>query len=154
MTWLGYSRTMAMLPVEVPFALFTNLLLLFCVALEPYLFYVLSSVQTVDLLDSASIAYAFDVGGLFFLQAALAYLVVKQGEAGLVGRQRIHPVVLARFRRVVKLDAIIGVVFVVSALPIFWVSTPIGYLRFDLWFSSFFIFLLGRGSRKSVSKES
>src|SRR5579864_6928371 len=41
MTWLAYSRTMAVLPAEVPFALIVNLALLFVVAIEPYLFYVL-----------------------------------------------------------------------------------------------------------------
>jgi uncharacterized membrane protein len=154
MTWLGYSRTMGALPVEVPYALYANLLLLFCVALEPYLFYVLQTVQTFDLLDSASIAYALDVGGMFFLLAALAYLVVKEERSGMDGRRRLHPVVLARFRRAMKLQAIVGVIFVVSALPIFWVSTPVGFLRFYLWPSSSLIFFVGRGSRKSAIKES
>src|SRR5271169_3017147 len=68
LTWLGYSRTMAVLPEEAPFALFANLVLLFVVALEPYLFYVLESAQTADLANSASVAYALDLAGLFFLQ--------------------------------------------------------------------------------------
>jgi hypothetical protein len=63
MTWLGYSRTMAVLPVEAPFALLANLALFFMVAIEPYLFYVMTSVQTPGLADAASVAYAIDVGG-------------------------------------------------------------------------------------------
>jgi uncharacterized membrane protein len=151
MVWLGYSRTMAVLPAEVPLALYTNLFLLFCVALEPYLFYVLQSVQAPGLLDAASVAYALDVGGMFFLLSALAYLVVKEEEGSVErGRQRLHPLVLARFRRSMKVLAVIGMIFVVSALPIFWVDTPIGVLRFYLWAPSSLMFLMGRGARPSA----
>jgi len=153
LTWLGYSRAMAVLPQEAPFALFTNLVLLFVVALEPYLFYVLESAQTADLADPASVAYALDLGGLFLLQAALAYLVVKQGKEGLGGKQRVHPVVIARFRRLMKLDVVVGVVFFISALPIFWVSTPIGILRFYLWGTYFVLALAGRAVRRLAKKE-
>ena len=139
-TWLGYSRTMAVLPVEVPFALVINIVLLFIVALEPYLFYVLQTVQTAGLADAASVAYALDVGGMFLMQGALAYMVLE--ESGASGRRPLHPLLLARFRMVTRSSAVVGLVFVVSALPIFWVSTPIGYLRFYLWSSSFLMFSL------------
>ena len=153
MTWLGYSRTMAVLPAEVPLAIYANLLLLFTVALEPYLFYVIQSVQDIDLVNVASAAYALDVGGMFFLLAALAYLVIK-GERNLwEGRQRLHPLVLARFRRSMKMLVIVGAVFVLSALPIFWVKTPIGYLRFYMWSSSAVTFVLGRAPRRLAGKE-
>ena len=145
MTWVGYSRTMAVLPVEVPFALLVNLLLLFTVALEPYLFFILELAQTLDLLNSESIAYALDVGIMFLLLAALALMVVKEerktGSDG--GLPRLRPVVLRRFRRVMKAEGIAGAIFIVSALPIFWTMTPIGYLRFTLWYSSFVILPLG-----------
>jgi uncharacterized membrane protein len=38
-TWLGYSRTMAVLPVETSTTLYLNIVLLFLVAIEPYFFY-------------------------------------------------------------------------------------------------------------------
>ena len=144
---------MTVLPVDVPFALLLNLLLLFCVALEPYLFSILESVDSLDLLNSESIAYALDVGVMFLLLVALALLVVKEeqksGSAG--GHRRLHPVVLRRFRRVMKAEAIVGAIFIVSALPIFWTMTPIGYLRFTLWYSSFVI--LPAGTLRSVRKK-
>src|SRR5438445_5097458 len=150
MTWVGYSRTMAVLPVEVPFALLVNLLLLFCVALEPYLFFILESADSLELLNSESIAYALDVGVMFLLLAALALMVVKEEKktSSDVGRPRLHPVVLRRFRRVMKAEAIVGAIFIVSALPIFWIVTPIGYFRFVLWYSSFVI--LPAGTLRSV----
>jgi len=149
MVWIGYSRTIAVLPVEVPFALLANVVLLFFVALEPYLFWVLQTVQTASLADSASVAYALDVGGMFFMQAALAQLVVNEERARLHGQSPLHPLVLARFRRVARADAIIGLAFMLSALPIFWVDTPVGFLRFYLWSSGFFVFIptYGRGRR-------
>jgi len=154
MTWLGYSRTMAVLPVEVPLALAANLLLLFCVALEPYLFYVMESVQTPDLADAASVAYALDVGAMFLLLAALAYLVVKEDKAASDGHKRLHPLVLARFKRSIRLLSIVGLIFAASALPIFWVTTPIGYLRFYMWSPSALLFLFGRGIKRPASKAS
>ena len=153
LTWLGYSRTMAVLPVEVPFALIANLLLLFLVALEPYLFYVLQTVQTPGSADAASVAYALDIGGMFLMQALLAYLVVKEEREGLHGQRPLHPVVLDRFRRLVKLDVVIGLVFAVSALPIFWVETPIGYLRLYLWSSSFLILFMGLAARRRPARD-
>ncbi len=125
MTWLGYSRIMAVLPVEVPFALVANILLLFLVVLEPYLLYVLFSAQTDALASTFSIAYGLDVGGLFFMQALLAYLVLKEAGSGEHGQASLHPVVLKRFKRIARADAVIAIVFVVSTLPIFWIDTPI-----------------------------
>lgn len=144
MTWLGYSRTMAVLPAQVPFVTAANLLLLFVVAIEPYLFYVLQSVQTAGLADAASAAYGLDVGGMFLLQAALAYMVVREAREGLYGQKPLHPRVLARFKRGMRMEVVIGTIFVASALPIFWVNTSLTYVRFLLWFASLAIFMVGR----------
>lgn len=153
MTWLGYSRTMAVLPVEAPLALFANLVLLFIVAIEPYLFYVLTSVKNnVGLADAASVVYALDVGGMFLMQAILARMVVRGEKARLRSQSGLHPVVLERFRRVMRVNAIIGLLFVVSALPVFWVNTPIGFLRFYLWSFSL-LFVAGRFQRRQAAKE-
>ncbi|MDA4127729.1 MAG: TMEM175 family protein [Thaumarchaeota archaeon] len=150
MIWLGYSRTMAVLPGEAPSALYFNLGLLFCVALAPYLFYVLSSSPTDEVLNAGSIAYALDVGFMFLLLAALARLVVKGEEkARLGGHSLVHPVVVKRFKAIMKAEIAGGLIFVVSALPVFWVNTPIGFLRFILWYSAFVIFGFTRFYGKS-----
>lgn len=153
LAWLGYTRAMAAISVEAPFVLITNLALLFVVALEPYLFYALESVPTANLTDPASVAYALDLAGLFFLQGTLAYLVVKQDRARLVGRRRVHPDDVAMFTRLAKLDVVLGIVFVISALPIFWVNTPLGALRFFLWGSCLAAVIAGRTIRKSSKKQ-
>jgi uncharacterized membrane protein len=144
LTWLGYSRTMSVLRDETPLALFTNLVLLFFVALEPYLFYVLQSVQPSGLLDAASVAEGLDLAGLFLMQAVLAYLVVKQGTAGSVERQGVRPDVVVRFRRTMRLDVIVAAILATSTLPFFWVNTPFDYLRFILWYATFAVYFAGR----------
>ena len=157
LAWLGYSRTMAVLPVEVPLALLSNIALLFTVALEPYLFYVLIPAQTDSLANSASLIYALDVGGMFLLQAVLAGLVLRESKANAHGQQPLHPVTLARFRRVVASNLVSGFAFAVSALPVFWIDTPVGYLRFYLWSVSFVVFpyiYAARRRTKTAAKES
>jgi len=147
-TWIGYTRTFAVLPTEAPFALPLNLGLLFCVALEPYLFYVVITTKTVELADPASIAYGLDAGLMFLFLAGLGYLVVKQGKSRREDN-RLHPVVLNRFRRFMKLQAIVGGIYIASALPIFWIDTPIGPPRFLLWSSPFVILTMFRRPKPS-----
>jgi uncharacterized membrane protein len=141
MTWLLFSRTIAVLPVETSSALFLNLVLLFCVALEPYLFYLLMNGGTQDLLSFTSIGYALDVGVMFVILGTLASFVLKQEKVGKMGqRQKLHPIVLHRFRHMMIANYVVGALFLVSAIPVFWVPTQLGHLRFVLWYSSFLIF--------------
>jgi uncharacterized membrane protein len=153
LTWLLYSRTMSVLSAEVPLAMLLNLLLLFCVALEPYLYYLVQSAQPLGLLDAASVGYALDAGSMFFLLAALAHLVIREDATGAKDRRHLHPAVLAGFRRGWKSQALVGAIFVVSALPVFWVSTPVGFLRFDLWSLPFLVLLANHVPRRSASKQ-
>jgi hypothetical protein len=121
MTWLLFSRTISVLPVEVPSALFLNLALLFCAALEPYLFYLLMNGATQNLLYYTSIGYALDVGIMYVILATLASLVLKQERAGMIGqRPKLHPIVLKRFRHMMIAECAAGALFLVSATPVFW----------------------------------
>jgi hypothetical protein len=143
MTWLLFSRTISVLPVEVPSALFLNLVVLFCVVLEPYLFYLLMNGATQNLLDFTSIGYALDVGVMYVSLGTLASLVLKQERAGTIGhRSRLHPAILKRFRHMMISEYAAGALFLFSAAPVFWVQTQIGHLRFVLWYSSFLIFFV------------
>jgi uncharacterized membrane protein len=135
-SWFLYSRIMSVLPVEVGGALILNLVLLLCVALEPYTLYVLDSTQNLSLLEWSSFTYAVDVGVIYLVLAGLARIFLieaKKPETEL----RIHPSIVEGFRRSMWAEAFLGGVFAVSALPFFWVQTPIGYLRFDIWYLSF-----------------
>jgi uncharacterized membrane protein len=136
LTWVGYTRTIAVLPSEAPFAFVLNLGLLFCVALEPYLFYLLVTTQLTQLADPASIVYAVDARLMFLCLAGLARIVVAQ-EKIVAAEDRLPPSIVNRLNRVMKVETIVGGICLTSSLPFFWTSTPIGMLRFPMWSSSF-----------------
>lgn len=137
--WIGYARVMSFISQETSGTVSLNLLLLFCVVLEPYLFFVLQT-QSSDpsFLNWASFAYALDVGGNFLILGSLVRLALRSKASS----KDVHPVLLRRFRVAMSLYFFIGGAYVVSALPFFWVDSPIGPLRFVFWYSSLaFVFL-------------
>jgi uncharacterized membrane protein len=135
-SWFLYSRIMSVLPVEVRGALILNLVLLLCVALEPYTLYVLDSSQNISLVEWSSFTYGLDVGLIYLLLAGLARIFLN--EAKRPGAElRMHPVIIKKFTHEMRAELFLGGIFVASALPFFWVLTPIGYLRFDIWYLSF-----------------
>jgi hypothetical protein len=135
---------MSALPSEVPYTLFLNLTLLFCVTLEPYLFYMLMNNATQNLLSFTSVGYALDVGSMFVILGTLASSVLQQNKRmeGENRRPRVDAKTLPTFRRMMIEEYIVGALFLVSAAPIFWVQTPIGHLRFVLWYLSFLLPLI------------
>jgi uncharacterized membrane protein len=158
--WIGYARVMAVLPKETGGAISLNLILLFCVVLEPYLFFVLqskpSSLSLSDwayFLDWASLGYALDVGAMFLILGGLIRLTLRgQGNKNL----DLSPKLFRRFRLAMVFYAVIGAFYLISALPIFWIDTPVGPLRFVFWYSAFaFVFLgLLNRRRERVKKSS
>ncbi len=138
--WSGYTRTMADLLFEVRGTFVLNIVLLFCVAIEPYLFYVLQA-GAFALLEFASSVYAIDVGAMMFILAGLIYLV--RGEEK---RRTAHSFSITRaqrLRRVMLAEIAAGVVFFTSALPYFWIPVFIGrFARFDMWYASLAVFAL------------
>jgi uncharacterized membrane protein len=135
-SWYLYSRIMAVLPVEVGGALVLNLVLLLCVALEPYTLYVLDSSQNLSLLEWSSFTYAVDLGLIYLVLAGLARIFLTEAKRPQT-ELRIHPSVINGIRRTMWAEIYLGGVFAVSALPFFWTQTSIGYLRFDIWYLSF-----------------
>jgi uncharacterized membrane protein len=157
MTWSGYTRTIAYLPIETEGIFFLNVVLLFVVALEPFLFYVLisqtgSSVATLAFLDSASVAYALDVGIMYLMLAGFNYMVTVEE------KRKTNPseILIKRFRRLTYLLLFGAGLFLISALPYFWVSAAVGvYLRFDFWYASIAMFVgtrfASRGSKVNTT---
>jgi len=150
-SWVGYTRTMTVLPVEVQGAFIINIVLLLCVALEPYLFYVLFQTPPENdvLLYWASIGYAVDVGAIFLMLAGLCYILIQESKRPET-ELKVHPSVVDRFRLSMRVQSIIGGIFLISALPFFWVQTPVGYLRFFFWDASIpaFMFWIPLSRRK------
>src|SRR6267143_1725470 len=135
--WFGYARIMAVISQETSGAVSLNLLLLFCVALEPYLFFVLQSKPSdLSFLDWASFGYALDVGAMFLILGGLIRPILRGKDMDVEGLD-LHPFLLRRFRVAMLFYAFVGGSYLMSALPFFWVDTPIGPLRFVFWYSAF-----------------
>lgn len=145
--WSGYTSVMVLLPFETGGAYLLNIALLFCVAIEPYLFYVLQQSQ-LSLLGFASSVLALDIGGMMFVLAGLIRLLL--GEERKRKVHNLEPNRLERLRRVMISEAATGLIFVASSIPVFWIAVPIGnFLRFDVWYVTLAAFfgattLLGR----------
>ena len=139
-----FSRTISQLSTESPSVLFLNLALLFCVALEPYLFYLLwnNSPVIVNLLEATSAAYAIDAGLMFTILATLGLVVIRQDTVG--GKA------LYRNLKILRRDVIgryaVGLAFLISAAPIFW--NPVGnqHVRNFIWYASFVRFFIAHGN--------
>jgi len=130
--WGSYTAVMTALPLEAPGTYLLNVILLFCVAVEPYLFYVQQEAQR-PFLEFAAAVYALDVGAMLFILAGLDRILLSEERRG--GLHDLPPARLRRFRWSGVALSIGGAVFVVSALPVFWTPVPLGeYLRFDMWY--------------------
>lgn len=144
--WLGYARIMAVMPQGASGTVPLNLLLLFCVVLEPYLFFVVQSNPSDPLfLDWASFGYAVDVGAMFLILAGLIQVIFKRTDRR---ELKLHPVLVERFRLAKYLYIFVGGAYLVSALPFFWIDSPIGPIRFVFWYSAFAFTLLGIFNRR------
>ena len=137
--WLGYARIIAIMPEETSRALGLNLLLLFLAVLEPYLFFVLQSRPgDVAFLDWVSFGYALDVGGMFLILAGMIRIALREKKAK---QDQLHPILDRRLRLATKFYIAMGGLYLMSALPFFWIDSPIGPLRFVFWYSAFgFVF--------------
>jgi uncharacterized membrane protein len=130
--WLGYTNIMSVLPVEDNTTLNLNLVLLFLVSVEPYLFYLNI---TFDLLTHelflyyGSILYALDMAGLMLILALFTDQLARE-EKELVPKQS-----LRRFKRVRDILYLSAALFVITILPIFWTVKLWGQpVRFYFWF--------------------
>jgi uncharacterized membrane protein len=136
--WRSYTRTMSLLPAETNFLINLNILLLFLVSIEPYLFNQLIGSPNLEMVQNVSIIYAFDLGGLFIIQAFFANSLVNQKKQvvseDLIGEYK--------FRRYTLLVG--AAIFFISTVPLFWswsieLSSNISVnVRFILWFIPLF----------------
>jgi uncharacterized membrane protein len=138
--WTIYTTIVRVLSIETNFAFILNILLLFTVSIEPFLFYVVVSGSSFE--NFATSVYGLDIGLMYFIlfgMITVALSQLKRKGSGLP----VHELRALSRRRIVQLIG--GALFVVSSLPYFWVQFPFGgYLRLDLWIAGFFTFLLFR----------
>jgi uncharacterized membrane protein len=140
--WVSYSNIMSVHPMETRRAFILNVIMLFLVAIEPYLFYLVSSFDHViknDLLDHASTFYALDMAGLMAILAFFTH------ELTIVKKQLVSPELVGNYKRGRNSLLISAALFTVTAIPQFWsweiLKTP---LRFYLWSVPLAVFWIRR----------
>jgi uncharacterized membrane protein len=147
--WLIYSTFTSILPVETSYLTFVNVILLFLVALVPYL---LNSVEVVDptlsaaqvyfIRDYASNLLAADIAGIFAALALFAHLI------GLEEKKLVAPELVALFRAGRNRMLVISVVMLISILPQFWEVSFFGIeARILFWFVPLLSYWVGRAVR-------
>jgi hypothetical protein len=147
--WIIYTTFTSILPVETSFLIFVNVILLFLVALVPYL---LNTVEVVDpslseaqayfIRDYASNLFAADIAGIFAALALFAHLI------GLEEKKLVAPELVALFRAGRNRMIVISVVLLVSIAPQFWEVNLLGIeARIWFWFVPLVSYWLGRAVR-------
>ena len=130
--WLAYTRIMSVLPLERRRTIFANSILLFCVAVEPFLFNLLQKpivgAETSSFLATASTLFAVDIGGMFLMLGLFC------NEIATEDRKLVASDLIGTFRIERNWWFLSSAFFFVSAIPIFWSiqidGTPV---RFWIW---------------------
>ena len=136
LVWFRYSRVMSVLPVETSKMVGANMVLLFLVSIEPYLFNLLTASaynpapgQLAS--GSTTTLYALDLGGLMLILAIFMH------ELTVEDRRLIPRELLGGYRLTMYTTLIAALVFFLSVLPIFWnvviIASPTIPLRYVLW---------------------
>ena len=143
LVWVRYTRIMSVLPVETGRMMGANMLLLFLVSVEPYLYNLItvSFVPLAGQLDSGvtTALYAVDMGSIFLIIAYFTHELT-------IEERRLIPKELLRNYRLQRNTTIASAaLFLVSTLPIFWSFVVFGLqARFILWMGTFLGWIVRR----------
>ncbi|MGA7861773.1 MAG: hypothetical protein WCB19_07950 [Thermoplasmata archaeon] len=112
--WTRYTKIMGELPFDTSFTRNLNLLLLFLVSIEPYLFYLLFGSlgkHPSNLLspDFTTAIYALDLAGLFSVLGLMTYLLAQEEKTQQV------PELVRNFQFSANAQVVAAVLFLVSA---------------------------------------
>ncbi len=139
--WNRYTTVMSAVPVETTGLIRLNMLLLFLVAIEPYLFNLLVSgtVSSPFLEQSVSSYYGLDIGGMNLVLGYFIHILTQE-ERGLVPKE-----LVGRLRHNRDSTLLSGVIFVMSAIPALWYFSIFGTpFRIVLWILAFPIAWISR----------
>jgi uncharacterized membrane protein len=153
--WLRYTRIMSVLPVETRGTILLNGVLLFTVALEPFIFNILRSINATNrpsapLYEAASSFFGLDVGGMMLIMAVFT-LALADEENRLVPRS-----MLRQLREEAVTWGVAAGLFLISAIPVFGRINVGGVvvsglsLRFLLWILALIFSWIRSGIRESL----
>lgn len=143
--WLRYTSVTSVVPIETTTMVRLNVLLLFLVAVEPYLFdimvkYGLSADPGLD----ASAFYALDIGGMNLVIAYFTHLMTIEG------KRLIPEDLVRRYRQSRNFIFFVGLIFAFSAIPNFASIDVLGTsLRVVLWIATVPFIWISRIASKS-----
>ena len=130
--WSEYSSTMTMVSVETREVRILNMVLLFLVSAEPFLFNLLTTqVVPIAVGELASILYALDLGAMHAILALFSHSVAIEKKVS-------SPTEAQLYSSRTESRALVAAAFAMSALPVFWEWTIyLGevaiHARFVLW---------------------
>lgn len=130
--WMRYTKALEILKVETNLELVLNILMLFLVVIEPYLFNQVQlsafSAKNLGALSYTSYLFSVDIAGLMFVLAAI-YMLALRDYSDIRKEVRMH------YDHVRNSLLIVGGILTISALPFFWDIRVFGVeARFILWF--------------------
>jgi uncharacterized membrane protein len=132
--WLRYTKIIELVKVETNLEMLLNIIMLFLVVIEPYLF---NQVQvnalpyaTSGTLGYTSFLFGLDIAFLMFVLASIYIL-------GLQDYKDIRKEILSHYDYIRNGLLVIGAIFIIADLPWIWNHYIFGIqLRFALWFVS------------------
>jgi uncharacterized membrane protein len=140
--WIGYTSIMSVLPMENRTTKLLNVMMLFSVSLEPYLFNLVSlygHANETEIVQYASLLYALDMATLVIILAFFTH------ELAIEEKQLIAVELMKPYRKVRNSMLISASLFLLTMAPQFWdwrfQEMP---LRFFLWLIPLTVFLVGR----------
>ncbi len=140
--WWGTSDIMSKINQDKPVIIFLNIVLLFFVAIEPYLLNILNI--SAQLFTLASTLYGIDMAFLMGLSAALCHILIKENKATLTAQQ-------LRYFTIRRTNQFMCAgLFFISLLPQFLEWTLAGMsVRILIWFSTLAFSLIVSARRRN-----
>jgi uncharacterized membrane protein len=133
LVWIRYTRIASALPIEGR-VLGANMLLLFLVSIEPYLYNLIGFTPTSGQVDpgAVTVVYAVDFALIYLILAYFTHELT-------VEDKRLIPAKLLKSYRVERnLSLVVAMIFILSTFPIFWSLTVFGaQVRLILWLATF-----------------
>jgi uncharacterized membrane protein len=146
--WLRYTRIMSVFPLETRRVVNLNIMLLFCVSIEPFLFNLIrntpAATDPVAFADTTSTLYALDLGAMFGILGGFTMTLARD-------EKNLLPKSLMREYRIEGITWFAcGLVFGLSAFPVFF-SIKVGNgdaIRYYVWVIPLLLIWIERWARR------